>query len=138
MQKVPQILRWKTGKISRKHDFFYQKVTETTCIEKENTDWTSWMLPGDDKKYDIGLDPLPPLWDKFRFLKNIELYERSLRPFQFFSVFRITSASQNLSVSQENKKKGLKKKKIFQARSCVLFHSLAHHVTFINDFKYAD
>ncbi len=34
------------------------------------------MFPRDDKKYDIGLDP--PLWDKFRFLKNIDLYERPL------------------------------------------------------------
>ncbi len=41
------------------------------------------MLPGDDKKYNIGLDPLSPLWDKFLFLKNIELYERSLREPKF-------------------------------------------------------
>ncbi len=37
------------------------------------------MLSGGDKKYDIGSDPLPPLWDEFRSSGNIELYERPLK-----------------------------------------------------------
>ncbi len=38
-----------------------------------------------------------------------ELFIDFKRPFQLLSVFRITSASQNLSVSQEDKKKDPKK-----------------------------
>ncbi len=45
----------------------------------------------------------------------------NLRPFQLLSVFRITSASQNLSVSQENKKKRSEKKSWFNANYIVCF-----------------
>ena len=38
MQKVPQILRQKTGKIYKKSCFSNQKATKTAYTEKKNTD----------------------------------------------------------------------------------------------------
>ncbi len=45
MQKVPQILRQKPGKISKNYVFPIKKRQKTAHIKKKNTDLLHWSCP---------------------------------------------------------------------------------------------